>query len=296
MARFSKIREALPRALITMRSMTKLEPMGERAELEVVKRVASMLDCEGKAPALAELARAANCSPGHLQRLFKRATGLSPAACARALREERAIAALGQEERVTDAIYTAGYESPARFYAAMDRRLGMSPSAWRRGGAGVQIGWVITKSDLGPVLMAATKKGLCRLAFGEDVEALRAQFPKAKLVEGAIPAGLMAQVLGQIAQPDGNAVIALDVAGTPFQQRVWQQLRAIPPGETRSYAEIAIAIGNPKASRAVGGANGANPVAVIVPCHRVIAADGALGGYAWGEEVKRELLRREAKG
>ena len=203
--------------------------------------------------------------------------------------------ALEKGGRVTDAVYDAGYESPARFYAAMQARLGMSPSAWRKGGAGVQIGWQVVNTSLGPMLLAATEKGVCRLSFNEGEAELRAHFPNAQLVEGGLPDGLLAQVVAQVEGGQGaTGKVPLDTGGTPFQQRVWQQLRAIPRGETRSYAQIAAAVGNPKASRAVGGANGANPVAVLVPCHRVIAADGSLGGYAYGDAIKRELLRREA--
>jgi len=260
-----------------------------------VAQIARLLDCEGKAPSLEQLADAVSWSPAHLQRAFKQETGLSPAAFARALREERAVRALAQGGRVTDAIYDAGYESPARFYAAMRERLGMSPSAWRKGGAGVEIGWQVVETSLGQMLLAATDKGVCRLSFNEGEADLRAHFPKAELLQGGLPDGLLDQVVAQV-EGRGTGEVPLDTGGTPFQQQVWAQLRAIPSGETRSYAEIASAVGNPKASRAVGGANGANPVAVLVPCHRVIAADGSLGGYAYGEAIKREFLRREAKG
>jgi AraC family transcriptional regulator of adaptative response/methylated-DNA-[protein]-cysteine methyltransferase len=261
---------------------------------DLALEAARLLDCEGKAPSLDELAKSLGCSPFQLQRAFTRETGLSPAAFARALREERAVRALERGGRVTDAIYDAGYESPARFYAAMRARLGMAPSAWRKGGAGVTIAWDLVPSSLGQVLLAATAKGLCRLAFQEGEADLRAQFPRAELVRGGLPDGLAEAVLARIEHGADNAeAIPLDTGGTPFQQRVWAQLRAIPKGETRSYAQIAAALGQPRATRAVGGANGANPVAVIVPCHRVIAADGSLGGYAWGEAIKRELLRRE---
>ena len=267
--------------------------MTNRHDDNPVWRAARMLDGEGKAPTLAELAEAVGLSPFHLQRRFTRETGLSPAAFARALREERAVRALAQGGRVTDAVYEAGYESPGRFYAAMRARLGMAPSAWRRGGEGVTIGWQVVQSTLGPVLLAATEAGLCRLAFNEGVADLATQFPRARLVEGGMPEGLAEAVLARIEQPAEEHDIPLDTGGTAFQQRVWAELRSIPRGETRSYTQIAAALGNPKATRAVGGANGANPVAVIVPCHRVIAADGSLGGYAWGEAIKRELLRRE---
>jgi AraC family transcriptional regulator of adaptative response/methylated-DNA-[protein]-cysteine methyltransferase len=261
---------------------------------QTAARVARMLDGEGKAPSLEELAAATGYSPFHLQRLFTRETGLSPAAFARAIREERAERALARGGRVTDAVYDAGFESPAAFYAAMRARLAMAPSAWRKGGAGVTIGWQVVPSSLGPVLLAATDMGLCRLAFGEGEAELAARFPKATLVEGGLPDGLAEAVLAQI-EGGGEDDLPLDTGGSPFQQRVWAELRRIPRGETRSYAQIAAAIGQPGASRAVGGANGANPVAVIVPCHRVVAADGSLGGYAWGEAIKRELLRREAR-
>lgn len=269
---------------------------------DLVARAARLLDNEGKAPSLGEMAAALGCSPFHLQRQFTRVTGLSPAAFARALREERAERALAKGGRITDAIYDAGYESAGRFYAAMRARLGMAPAAWRKGGEGVIIGWDLVESSLGQVLLAATDKGLCRLAFNEGEADLGARFPRARLVRGGLPDGLAAAVLARIEQGAGGdeAIpldpIPVDLAGTPFQQRVWAQLRAIPKGETRSYAQIAAAIGQPTAVRAVGGANGANPVAVIVPCHRVIAADGTLGGYAWGEAIKRELLRREGAG
>ncbi len=260
---------------------------------QAVEQAARLLDREGKAPSLGEIAEAVGYSPGHLQRVFKRITGLSPAEFARALREERAVAALSQGGRVTDAIYDAGYESPARFYAAMQRRLGMTPSAWRKGGAGVVIGWTLLDTSLGSALLAVTEKGICRLSFNEGEEHLQAHFPNAELAEGAVPHDLAEAVLEVIERPSSASDLPLDVEGTPFQQRVWAQLRAIPPGETRSYAEVAAAVCTRKASRAVGGANGANPVAVIVPCHRVVAADGSLGGYAYGTKIKEELLRRE---
>jgi AraC family transcriptional regulator, regulatory protein of adaptative response / methylated-DNA-[protein]-cysteine methyltransferase len=267
--------------------------MTNPANDHMAERIARLLDCDGKAPSLEELSAATGLSPFQVQRHFSRATGLSPAAFARALREERAVRALADGGRITDAIYDAGYESAARFYAAMRERLGMTPSAWRKGGAGVRIGYAIECTSLGPMLLAATDKGVCRLSFHEKAEDLRRRFPAAELVEGAVPTELVALVVRAVEGEGGEGEVPLDTAGTPFQQRVWAQLRAIPRGETRSYAEIAALVGQPTASRAVGGANGANPVAVLVPCHRVIAADGKLGGYAWGEAIKRELLRRE---
>jgi AraC family transcriptional regulator of adaptative response/methylated-DNA-[protein]-cysteine methyltransferase len=171
----------------------------------------------------------------------------------------------------------------------------MTPSEWRKGGAGKRIHWAVLATSLGPMLVAATDRGVCCLAFGEGEAELRARFPRAALAPaGAEFEALFAEVLAAVEQPGpGSAAIPLDVHGTAFQQRVWDELRSIPAGETRSYGELAAALGNPKASRAVGGANGANNVAVLIPCHRVIAADGTLGGYAYGLEIKAELLRRE---
>ena len=170
----------------------------------------------------------------------------------------------------------------------------MAPSAWIKGGAGVTIRWAVTATSLGPMLVAATDKGVCRISFDEGEEDLRAIFPQAQLLNGGDDfTALLASVVAAVEQPDTGHDIPLDVRGTAFQERVWQALRRIPAGETRSYAQIAAAAGNPKAVRAAGSANGANHVAVLIPCHRVVRSDGALGGYAYGEGIKRELLRRE---
>ena len=243
---------------------------------------------------LATLAELTAYSPAHFQRVFTRATGLSPAAYARALRLERAREAMSNAGRVTDAVYDAGYSAPSRFYAASRERLGMSPSAWVDGGRGVVIRWALVPTSLGAMLVAATDKGVCRLSFNEGVEALAARFPKAELVEGgeALTA-LLARIVEQVESPGSSHQIPLDVRGTAFQEAVWQQLRQIPKGETRSYGDIARALGQPGAMRAVGSANGANPVAVLVPCHRVVRSDGTLGGYAYGLEIKIDLLARE---
>ena len=237
-------------------------------------------------------------SPTHLQRIFTRAVGLSPAAYQRALRRERAGEALARGESVTEAIYGAGYGAPSRFYE--DRKeIGMSASDWRDGGAGRTIHWSVVDTTLGGMLVAATEKGVCCLSFGEGEAELRARFPKAELIEGGEQfQRLFERVAAAVEQPvtATTADIPLDVRGTAFQQRVWGALREIPAGETRSYGELAAALGNPQASRAVGGANGANHIAVLIPCHRVIAADGSIGGYAYGSQLKAELLRREADG
>ena len=264
-----------------------------RDEQAVLRAVKAIKAAETALP-LTQLADAAGYSPSHFQRVFTRLSGLSPAAYARALREERAREAMAEGESVTDAIYDAGFESASRFYDSMQGRLGMAPSAWVKGGAGVTIRWAVVASSLGPMLVAATDKGVCRLSFGRGREELERLFPNAELVEGGADfAALVQRVVAAIDDPASGRDIPVDVRGTAFQERVWQELRRIPPGETRSYAEIAAAAGNPRAVRAAGSANGANHVPVLIPCHCVVRSDGSLGGYAYGLEIKKKLLERE---
>jgi AraC family transcriptional regulator of adaptative response/methylated-DNA-[protein]-cysteine methyltransferase len=262
----------------------------ERAVLTAIEAIKQA----GQPLALGGLARDAGYSIAHFQRLFKRATGLSPAAYARALRAERAADALSGAGRVTDAIYDAGFSAPSRFYESQAGRLGMTPSVWQGGGRGVVIRWAVVETTLGAMLVAATDKGVCRLSFNEGPEELERRFPHAELAQGGAEfASLLADVITSVEQPGTTNHIPLDVQGTAFQEAVWQELRRIPRGETRSYAQIAAAIGKPGAVRAAGSANGANNVAVLIPCHRVIRSDGSLGGYAYGLEIKQRLLDKE---
>jgi AraC family transcriptional regulator of adaptative response/methylated-DNA-[protein]-cysteine methyltransferase len=195
---------------------------------------------------------------------------------------------------VTDAVYDAGFGAASRFYDSTGERLGMTPSAWRSGGQGVTIRWAVVPTSLGAMLVAATDKGVCRLSFNEGSEALAKRFARAELVEGGADfAALLGQVVAAVEAPGDCAHIPLDVQGTAFQEAVWRELRRIPPGETRTYAQIAAAAGNPGAVRAAGTANGANHVAVLIPCHRVIRTDGTLGGYAYGLDIKTRLLDKE---
>ncbi|WP_234036003.1 methylated-DNA--[protein]-cysteine S-methyltransferase [Porphyrobacter sp. YT40] len=280
-----------------LRACKRCSPNSQSAEEACVLAAIAAIRANG-AMTLAALADLTGYTPTHFQRLFTRSLGLSPAAFARALREERVREALSAGLGVNEALARAGYAGADQFYAQMKGRLGMKPSDWNRGGAGKQVHWAVLPTSLGEMLVAATDKGVCCLAFGEGEAELRARFPRAELVAaGEDFRDLFAQVVAAVEQPGpGSAAIPLDVKGTAFQQRVWDELRRIPHGETRSYGELAAALGNPKASRAVGGANGANNVAVLIPCHRVIAADGSLGGYAYGLEIKAELLRREGAG
>ncbi|WP_336986944.1 bifunctional DNA-binding transcriptional regulator/O6-methylguanine-DNA methyltransferase Ada [Altererythrobacter aquiaggeris] len=243
---------------------------------------------------LDKVAAATGYSPTHFQRVFKRNVGLTPAAFQRALRCERAGQALTAASSVTEAIYAAGYNASSRFYEDGKDRLGMTASAWKNGGAGVTIRWAVVGTSLGAMLVGATGKGVCRLSFEEGVGELARRFPHAELVEGGAEFGaLLAKVVAAVEQPGTANDIPLDVKGTAFQEAVWQELRQIPAGETRTYAQIAASVGKPKAVRAAGSANGANNVAVLIPCHRVVRSDGSLGGYAYGVEVKRKLLEKE---
>jgi AraC family transcriptional regulator, regulatory protein of adaptative response / methylated-DNA-[protein]-cysteine methyltransferase len=245
-------------------------------------------------PALDILAAMVGYAPHHFHRLFKRHVGVTPAAYSRGLRGRRAQDALASGQRVTDAIYDAGYSGPSRFYADMKGQLGMTPSAWKNGGAGAVIRYAVVDTSLGKMLIAATDVGICRLSFDEDETELRRRFPNATIEAGG--AALDEVVRGAVSaveRPSQMPDLPLDVAGTAFQQKIWAELRRIPPGETRSYAQIAAAVGSPGAVRAAGSANGANNVAVLIPCHRVIRSDGTLGGYAYGLDRKEKLLKLE---
>ena len=259
-----------------------------------VARAIRLIEQAEELPLLGELADAVGYAPHHFQRLFKRELGVSPAEYGRALRSRRSEAALKTGGRVTDAIYDAGYAGPSGFYSDAKERLGMTPSAWRDGGRGETIRWTIVDSTLGRMLVAATSKGICRLTFDDSVASLQRLFPRASIVEddGSMRE-LVEGVLAAVERPAAAPDLPLDVAGTAFQEAVWRELRKIPAGETRSYAQIAAAIGNPGAVRAVGSANGDNHVAVLIPCHRVVRSDGSLGGYAGGLDRKRRLLEAE---
>jgi AraC family transcriptional regulator of adaptative response/methylated-DNA-[protein]-cysteine methyltransferase len=247
---------------------------------------------------LAELSRHVGLSPFHFQRLFKRTLGISPRQYQQARRAGKFKQALHTESRITDAIYEAGYSSSSRAYENCNQQLGMSPSAFRRAGEGVTIRYSIVPCELGKLLVAATGRGLCAVRFGDKavkLEAdLREEFSAASLQRderGLKP--LTEQVLRLLSEPLPAGAIPLDIQGTAFQQRVWNALREIPRGQTRSYAEIASHIGRPAAMRAVANACASNPVALVIPCHRVVQKNGSLAGYRWGVERKQALLRKE---
>jgi AraC family transcriptional regulator of adaptative response/methylated-DNA-[protein]-cysteine methyltransferase len=279
------------------RSCLRCKPDEVGRDREAVARAAKLIEQAEEIPTLSDLATAVGYAPHHFQRLFTRDLGVSPAQYARGLRNRRSEAALKVNGRVTDAVYDAGYLAPSSFYSDAKERLGMTPSAWRDGGRGETIRWTHFESPLGRMLIAATSKGICRLTFDDSEASLKRLFPKATIVEdGGGLKHLIEGALAAIERPLAAHDLPIDVAGTAFQEAVWRELRKIPPGETRSYSDIAAAAGNPRAVRAAGSANGANHVPVLIPCHCVVRSDGSLGGYAYGLEIKRKLLEREKNG
>lgn len=251
-------------------------------------------------PSLAELAAQGGLSAYHLHRVFKAITGLTPHAYARAQRAQRLRRELPHSASVTEAIYAAGYNSNGRFYAESSQLLGMTPSAYRAGGAQAEIRFAIGQCSLGAILVAQSARGVCAILLGDHPQALARElqdrFPAAVLIGGdSAFEQVIARVVGFVEAPRLGLDLPLDVRGTAFQQRVWQELQRIPPGQTASYTDIARRIGVPKAVRAVAGACAANALAVAIPCHRVVRSDGALSGYRWGVARKRALLEREAE-
>jgi AraC family transcriptional regulator of adaptative response/methylated-DNA-[protein]-cysteine methyltransferase len=269
------------------------------SRIEAIKRACGKIEQAEEEPKLADLAVSAGLSPYHFHRVFKTITGVTPKAYAAETRARRAADKLRTAGTITEAIYDAGFNSSSRFYESAAARLGMTPGAVKRGGAGAAIRFAVGQASLGAVLVAATDKGVCAIMLGDDPEALvrelQDRFPRAELKGGdAEFERMVAQVVGLVEAPAQRLDLPLDIRGTAFQQRVWAALSAIPPGKTATYKEIARAISQPTAVRAVAQACGANPLAVAIPCHRVVRTDGDLSGYRWGIERKRELIAREA--
>ncbi len=265
----------------------------------MVTRACRLIESSDRVPSLEMLAAHAELSPFHFHRVFKAVTGLTPRAYAVAHRGKRVRHELGRTGTVTRAIYESGYNSNGRFYAETRMVLGMSPTMYRAGGATAAIRFAIGECTLGSILVAASDRGVCAILLGDDPDRLardlQERFPRATLIGGdAQFEQLVAKVVGFVEAPGLGLDLPLDVRGTAFQQRVWQALLAVPPGETVSYTEIARRIGAPASVRAVAQACAANPLAVAIPCHRVVRTDGGLSGYRWGVERKRTLLRREA--
>lgn len=258
------------------------------------------------APSLQALAEQVGLSPSHLQRRFRARYGMSPAEFAASRRLGRLKRALRDTGSVTDAVYAAGFGSGSRVYEKSDTLLGMTPAAYRRGGAGTTLRHTTLTTPLGELLVAATERGVCAILLGSDETALLAELQREFPAAGheRVDAGRdewLSRVVAEVhsglgwGDTDGAALPPFDLRATAFQWRVWQALTRIPRGETRSYSEIAEAIGAPRAARAVARACASNRLAILVPCHRVVREDGSLGGYRWGLARKRRLLAREAE-
>ena len=274
-----------------------LPPRAER-EAALVAQACRTIETAEDTPSLDELAQSAGLSPFHFHRLFRRIAGVTPKAYASANRSRRVQAGLQAGGSVTEAIYDAGFNSSGRFYEAAKAMLGMRPSTYRAGGEGEMIRHAVGHSTLGVVMVAATPRGVCAILLGDDPDELaadlQARFPRAKLQPGDAGFGdWVEQVVAHVDAPGTGLALPLDIRGTAFQRRVWEVLRTIPPGSTLSYAGVAARLGEPNAARAVASACAANKLAVAIPCHRVVAADGGLAGYRWGVPRKRALLERE---
>lgn len=266
-----------------------------------VERACRHIEALSRPPSMAELALAVGLSPSHLHRLFRRILGTTPAAYADTLRQNRLRTHLAQGANVTAAIRQVGFGSTGRYYDGTDRGLGMTPATFRRGARGEMIDFALSKCSLGWLAVAVTQRGVCLIEIGDDrehvAEAVRRAFPRAEVREqDPNQAEWLTAVVRLVEKPGPAPDLPLDIRGTAFQRRVWEELRTIPPGATLSYLDLACRIGQPSATRAVAGACAANRLAVAIPCHRVVRSDGSLSGYRWGPERKQALLEREAKG
>ena len=281
------------------RACRRCRPLHRNAQMEKVEAACRYIEQNlEETLGLEQIASAVGLSAFHFQRLFKRALGISPREYQQAQRAGKFKQALQSESRITDAIYEAGYSSSSRAYENSNQHLGMTPTAFRRRGEGVRISYTIVSSELGKLLIATTSKGVCAVSFGESdrklEQNLRREFNAADISrEDNELKGIVQTVQTLLTQPTSAATIPLDIQGTAFQQRVWSALRMIPRGETRSFTDVARQIGSPRAVRAVANACGSNPVAVVIPCHRVVQKNGSMAGYRWGVERKAALLRRE---
>jgi AraC family transcriptional regulator, regulatory protein of adaptative response / methylated-DNA-[protein]-cysteine methyltransferase len=281
------------------RACRRCHPKHQDSAIELVQRAAAVLaNSEDESPRLGSLAAQVNSSPAQLRRAFRRATGLSPKEFEQAFRLARFKKMLREGTSVTDALYACGYGSSSRLYEKTNAHLGMTPASYRKGGEGMVINYSIADTSLGKVLVATTQRGVSAVYLGESEKALvgelRKEYLKAEILGAA--EGNERWLKEIIRRVDGNAPsieLPLDVQATAFQSRVWQELQKIPKGTTRTYKQVAKSLGKPRSVRAVARACATNPVSVVVPCHRVVRADGALAGYRWGLARKEKLLERE---
>lgn len=282
------------------RACRRCDPKGDRAALAraVVEDACAFIEREPTIPSLEQLATRSGYSRFHFLRLFRAHTGLTPRSYAEGVRARRLQASLTSGMRVVDAVLDAGYGSESRVYEKIGSLLGMTPGALRRGGAGETIHTAFADTAFGRLLVGATEHGVCFIGFAEPDDALlgdlRRRFPHATITGAdAALSSALDQVIAFLHEPKEALALPLDLRGTAFQQRVWAALQQIPPGETRTYGQVAEMIGAPRAVRAVARSCATNPVSLAVPCHRVVGKDGDLTGYRWGVPRKRALLAQE---
>ena len=274
-------------------------PSLDAGNAALIAKACRLIEESEEEPSLQELAAAIGRSPGYFHRVFKAATGLTPKDYAAGQRAKKVRRGLASGDTITEAIYGAGFNSSGRFYEKSTGILGMTPSQYRDGGADEEIRFAVGQTSLGAILVASSRKGVAAILLGDEpdklVRNLQDRFPRARLIGADRDyEALVGRVVALVETPGIGLDLPLDIRGTAFQRRVWHALQQIPAGETVSYADIARRIGSPKSVRAVAGACGANHLAIAIPCHRVVRADGSLSGYAWGVERKRELIKREA--
>jgi AraC family transcriptional regulator of adaptative response/methylated-DNA-[protein]-cysteine methyltransferase len=297
---FFRVREAAERAGFRACKRCKPDSIDQRgAGTQLVENVCRYIDTHSDDPVTLEaLSRALGISPFYLQRTFKAITGISPRAYADSRRLHSLKAGLREGHSVTRSLYDAGYGSSSRLYERASSQLGMTPSRYRKKGSGVTIHYTIAPTAIGQMLVAATAQGICSIQFGDLAATLErelhTEYPKAEIIRSDGQLGAQVKALREVIQGESIVALPLDIQATAFQRRVWQELQRIPRGATKSYSKIAAGIGHPKAARAVARACATNPVAVAIPCHRVVREDGGMGGYRWGVERKKKLLALEA--
>jgi AraC family transcriptional regulator, regulatory protein of adaptative response / methylated-DNA-[protein]-cysteine methyltransferase len=296
---FFRAREAAERAGFRACRRCKPDSIEQRdANGHLIEKVCRYIDTHPDEPVTLEaLGRALGISPFYLQRTFKAATGITPRAYADSRRLNSLKAGLREGHSVTRSLYDAGYGSSSRLYERASAQLGMTPARYRKQGSGVTIHYTIAPTPVGKMLLAATEHGVCSIRFGDEAQALegdlRSEYPKAEILRSERKLEEQVRLLRAIMEGKSTVSLPLDIQATAFQRRVWQALQAIPRGETKSYSKIAAGIGHPKAARAVARACATNPVAIAIPCHRVVREDGAIGGYRWGVKRKKKLLELE---
>jgi AraC family transcriptional regulator, regulatory protein of adaptative response / methylated-DNA-[protein]-cysteine methyltransferase len=283
------------------RPCRRCRPQEQQESISLVKRAANLLGeaDEDEAARLDSIAAKLNSSAAKLRRAFQRMTGLTPREFAHAARLEKFKKLLREGAEITDALYSCGYGSPSRVYEKTNSHLGMTPASYRKGGAGMKIGYAIAPTTLGKVLVAGTDRGISAVYLGDDeralVAALQKEYPRAEILRSTVSnTGWLKEILSRVEGHPPSVDLPLDVQATAFQRRVWQELQKIPRGATRTYTQVARALGKPNSVRAVARACATNPTSIVVPCHRVIRTDGALAGYRWGLHRKQKLLQRES--